>query len=108
MTNTNQSFLTIAWRITAVTVLMLLIATIFLTNNARSYKESGFEGQIIGLNATVSLRRQANDHSHIVAILDNGITVYVTDSTLRNDKIWYHVETQAESGWIPEENLAIP
>ena len=106
--NFNKSFLTIAWRITAIAVLLLLIASIFLVNMARSQADSGFTGYITSIDSTVFLRRRPNTNSAIVSILDNDISVFVKDATTWNDNIWYHIETQNGSGWIPEDNLTIP
>jgi len=106
--NFNKSILTIAWRITAIAVLTLLIASLFLAIKTQSQADSGFTGHITGITSTVYLRRQPNTNSPIVSILDYDITVFVKNATTRNGEIWYHIETQKESGWIPEENLAIP
>lgn len=106
--NLKKPILVIAWRITAIAVLVLVVASMFLVNKSRSHADSGFTGHITGINATVYLRSQPNANSPIVSILDNDITVFVKNTTTRNSKIWYQIETQNGSGWIPEENLTIP
>ena len=106
--NINKFSLTLLWRITGIAVLVLLAATLFLAGKARSQADSGFTGQISGFSSTVYLRRQPDVNGRIVSILESGTTVYVDNSRTENGTIWYHIETENESGWIPEENLAIP
>ncbi len=106
--NSNKSFLPIAWRLTAITVLILLFATFFLANKTHSQADSGFAGYINSSNSTVYLRRQPNLNSHVISVLEENTTVHVNNSLVKNGITWYRIEVENNSGWIPQENLIIP
>jgi uncharacterized protein YgiM (DUF1202 family) len=99
--------LTSLWRITAIMAFLLLACTLLLAVKSRSKSNDGFTGYISSSNDTVYLRSQADDTSRIKAIINKGTSVFVDNSTTRNDMIWYHIKTENSTGWIPEANLSL-
>jgi len=99
--------ITLLWRITAIMAFLLLACTLLLAVKTRSKSADGFTGYITSSNATVTLRSQPNDTSRIKAIINNGASVFVDNSTTRDNMTWYHINTENGTGWIPEANLSL-
>ena len=97
--------LKIAWRVTTVVAVILLILTVILVVKVRSSPSANFSGTIINQDTPVYLRNTPSEESSTIAILDPGTIVEVDRSTTRENITWYYVKTESGRGWIPEINL---
>ena len=104
-TNESTSTLKIAWRVTTIVAVILLIFTVILVVEVRSSPPTNISGTIINQDTPVYLRNTPSEDSTTIAILDPGTIVEVDRSTTRDNYTWYYVKTENGRGWIPEINL---
>ena len=94
------------WLVTGVVAAILLVATVYLSREARIKEEAGYSATIMGLNSVIYLRQQPDPTSHIVTILELGQQVFVTEISEDSAIPWAKIRTGEFEGWVPAERIA--
>jgi hypothetical protein len=97
----------IVWKITGLIALVLLLATFSLAVKSRAYDDSAIVGYVTAPGSSAYLRSQPSEESRIVTILERDTVLWIKNSITKDSQTWYHVETDADSGWIPSENVSL-
>jgi len=98
--------LTILWIITGLAVVLLLAFTLTLRTRAKTQNAAGFTGVISGVNSAVYLYEQPNTSSHIITVLDLGVSVFVSETDSSGNSQWYYVNTKEVAGWLPASRVS--
>jgi SH3-like domain-containing protein len=84
------------------------MATIGLAAKARAQADQLITVYLTGKGFVVQLREQPDQMSRVVAILERGTAVTVTDSFTEGDQTWYHVQKAETSfGWVKAEYVSL-
>jgi SH3-like domain-containing protein len=95
------------WILTGLVALVLAAATVGLIARARAQVRHGVAAQLAGGSSLFHLREQPAPNSRIVAILERGTTVTVTNSVTENDYTWYRVQAGEQAGWIQAQYVRL-
>ena len=95
------------WILAGLVALLLLGATIGLIVRSRAQVSQGVTAHVTGSSSLFHLREQPDRTSRIVAMLERGTAVTVTNSVTENDQTWYWVETEDRSGWIQAQHVRL-
>lgn len=92
------------WFLTAIVILLLLVATIGLAVQARSQLVVGVDALV---QRRVFLRDEPVGVGRIDAVLRPGTLVTITDSEQQGSSTWYQIEVGELAGWIPANTVSI-
>lgn len=96
------------WILTGLAALVLLVTTIGLAVKAQAQADQPITVYLTGKGLVVQLREQPDQMSRVVAILERGTVVTVTDSVTEGDQTWYHVQkAETSSGWVKAEYVSL-
>lgn len=95
------------WILAGVVALILLGATIGLIFKAKTQVSQGVTARLTGDSSLFHLREQPDSTSRIIAMLERGTAVTVTNSVTKNDQTWYWVEAGDRSGWIQAQYVRL-
>ena len=95
------------WILAALAALALTGATIGLAARAKVQASQGTTARLTGKSSLLYLREQPDRASTIVAILERGAGVRVTNSAIKGGQTYYHIETARHSGWIQAEYVSM-
>ena len=101
MSNKTASTL---WTVTGLIALLLLIATIGLTVRAQTQPVVGVEAQV---NGRFYLRDAPYGGAGIITALRGGTAVTLIDSEQQGQTLWYQIEFNQQTGWMPSNALDI-
>ncbi len=95
------------WIITGAIAVVLLAATMYLSQEAKAKEEAGYSAHIVGRNGVIYLRLDPDPTSHIVTILELGQQVFVTDMSDEHAIPWTQVRAGDYEGWVPAERIGV-
>jgi hypothetical protein len=95
------------WIITGAVALVLVVATVYLSREAKAKEEAGYSAHILGRNSVIYLRQDPDPSSHIVTVLELGQQVFVTDISDEYAIPWAHVRAGDYEGWVPAERVGV-
>jgi uncharacterized protein YgiM (DUF1202 family) len=95
------------WLLAALVALGLLALTIALAVQASAQAARERSATLVGRSKVVVLRQEPKRGSGVAGIVDRGTAVELIDSDVRSDGAWYRVRTDAVSGWVEADDLAL-
>ncbi len=95
------------WILTGLIALVLLVTTVSLTLRATSQTDQTVTAYLTGGGRLFQLYEEPNRLARVRSVLDYGAAVEVVDSAQERDQLWYYVQAEDKSGWIPAESVRL-
>lgn len=102
----KNSSLKIAWLLTGIVALILLVATISLTTKTVLNASSGHTAYLTSPTQLIYLHEEPNAYSKSVAIKEHGTAVTVFQTHRGGNQTWYFVNADETSGWVTESRIS--
>lgn len=95
------------WSITAITAVVLLAVTFSLAGEQAGLRAVRIPAVITGNALFVQLREEPGLTSPISDMVERGSPVLILDSADVGVQVWFRVEGDEMSGWVPAGNLEL-
>jgi len=103
----SKKFVSRLWILTGLVALVLLGVTVSLTSRATSQANQTVMVYLTGGGRVFQLYEEPDRLARVRSVLDYGTAVQVVDSTKDGDQLWYYVEVEDKSGWIPATAISL-
>jgi hypothetical protein len=103
----SKKTLTLLWVVTGLAALSLLAATISLAAKASPADVAGSDAVVSNTGEAVYLRASPGATRRILSILAPGEPVTILSEETRNQRIWFFIETETLTGWVPAASIRL-
>lgn len=98
--------LKIAWLLTGIVALLLLITTVALMVRTVRSASHGYTAYLTSPTQLIYIHEEPSAYSKSVAIKEHGTVVTVMQTRRSGNQTWYFVSVDEASGWVSESRIS--